>query len=119
MFGSRRVARRSSRRTVRRGRRRRCPPDEGSGWKEGSGPVMPLLVVALVDLAIAAALVGAAWIWNRLRFARDRSSFPCRLAPVGERAASRVCPHWLHLKTRAKWQDDVLSIQAGLLYAQT
>src|SRR4051812_34874694 len=80
---------------------------------------MPFLLVALVDLAIAAALVGAAWVWNRLRFARDRSSFPCRLAPVGARASSRVCPHWLHLKTRAKWQGDALSIQAGLLYAQT
>jgi|tagenome__1003787_1003787.scaffolds.fasta_scaffold20626802_2 hypothetical protein len=80
---------------------------------------MPFLAVALVDLAIVAALVGGAWIANRLRFARDRSTFPCRLAAVGAPASSRICPHWLHLKTRAKWQGDVLVVQAGLLYAQT
>ena len=80
---------------------------------------MPDLAVILVDLGIVALVVGAAVAWNRVRFARDRSAFRCRVALMGPTWTSRHYPHWSRLKTRAKWVDDVLVIQAGPLWSRT
>ncbi|MFL6160797.1 MAG: hypothetical protein ACJ74U_01085 [Jatrophihabitantaceae bacterium] len=80
---------------------------------------MQTVAVILLDLTIVAALVGAVAVWNRLRFVWDRSSFRCRLAPLGARSAAECCPRWSRLKTRAKWRADILELQVGPLWAQT
>lgn len=77
------------------------------------------LAVILVDLGIVGFLIGAVVAWNRVRFARDRSSFRCRLARITPSRTFRHPRRWSRLKTRAKWTGDTLLIQVGPLWAGT
>src|SRR5262245_23651904 len=80
---------------------------------------MPDIAVIFVNLGIVGVLVGTTAGWNRVRFARDRRSFGCRLALLGPNPSTTDQPHWSWFKTRAKWTNDLLVIQVGPLWART
>lgn len=70
-------------------------------------------VQALVGVALCCGPPAVLSLWSRVRFARQPESFRCRLG-----AASRRRP-WRRCSTRARWVNDVLLIQTGLLRTGT
>jgi hypothetical protein len=80
---------------------------------------MPDIAVILVNLGIVALLVGVAVVWNRARFAYDRTSFRCRVALVGPGSTAVDHVRWSRLGTRAKWTGELLLIQIGPLWTGT
>jgi hypothetical protein len=69
-------------------------------------------------LSACLALVTVA-VWNRNRFGRDPGAFVCRAARLTRRGWQRDGLRWGWLRTRAKWVNDVLVVQCGLLWMRS
>ena len=64
---------------------------------------------ALVGVVLLCGPLTALSLRSRIRFARAPESFRCRLASSSRRR------HWRRWSTRARWVNDVLLVQSGLL----
>jgi hypothetical protein len=74
------------------------------------------VIIGVLSACTALILVA---VWTRCRFARDRSSFACRTARLSWRWWHRDGLRWNWWRTRAKWVNDVLVVQSGLLWMRT
>jgi len=74
------------------------------------------VIIGSLSACLALILVALS---NRIRFARDPSSFACRAARLTRRGWQRDGLRWGWLRTRAKWVNDVLVIQSGLLWMRS
>jgi ABC-type Fe3+ transport system permease subunit len=69
---------------------------------------------ALAAVALTAAVLTTAAVVGRVRFARDRRSFRCRVRRTWPGGDQRP-PRWRWFATHAMWAQDVLLMRAGFL----
>jgi hypothetical protein len=82
---------------------------------------MMQVLLGLIGVLVPAGVgLGIVSVWARMRFAREPGSFRCRLGRLPRRPSRRGrVIRWDRSRTRARWINDVLLIQTGLLGLRT